>query len=124
MLKIAVRLDPPALPRNLKVGLAAPGVKESFVPALLPRVPLTTRPSVLKLFTWPRVRAPLAGLLALRPSRTPGAFGFAAVVMLLVFASKSTPLWPELTGSAPTQRVPMLALKVFRPDRSSVARDT
>src|SRR5712664_574206 len=124
MLKVAARLEPPALPRSVKAGLDAPEVKLSLLPLELLRVPLTTRPSVLKAFTWPRVRKPCEGLLIERERRMPGAFGLGAVVIALVWASSSTPLCPELKGLAPTHRLAMLAVKLLRPERSSVARDT
>jgi len=76
MEKTAARLEPPALPRSVKAGLDAPGEKPSLVPLALPRVPLTTRPSVLKVFTWPRARMPLAELLNEREMRMPGALGW------------------------------------------------
>src|SRR5258706_2463167 len=118
MEKTAARLEPPALPRSVKAGLDAPGEKPSLVPLALPRVPLTTRPSLLKVFTWPRARMPLAELLNEREMRMPGALGLAAVVMSLVCAKISTPLWPELTGLAPTQRLAMFAVKLLKPERS------
>src|SRR5574337_869848 len=124
MLKMAARLEPPALPRSLKAGLTAPGVKANLVPLEALRVPPMTRPSVLKVFTCPRVMTPLAGLPGELARRIPGALALAAVVMLLVWAKSSAPLDPGLSGLAPTHRLAMLAVKLLKPERSSVARAT